>query len=272
MPKPKKVKEKFDKSYLIDDDQGSFLNLLITFAGLILFTIIVCTIVWKTTHKTPRPQLGNVDVSISQNVNETLVAEDELGQHGVSGDDYNIEVPPVNGSTDMTFDAVDEDVTAKDAAIIRIVPDTDGITTVAGQLRNGQFLKRIGINKDTGWSKVLYDGQEAYVISYLLTTDKNYQSKEPSDPDNRVATMDGYIILFADCDDVVTIASSENVTTVNLRTEPSTTQGKSTISAQLTAGLTVRRTGISIDSGWSRVEFNGLVLYVVTKFVQEVQQ
>ena len=59
--------------------------------------------------------------------------------------------------------------------------------------------------------------------------------------------------------------------TVNLRTEPSTAQGSNTVSAQLKTGLTARRTGISIDSGWSRVEFNGLVLYVVTSFVHPVE-
>ncbi|MBR6478821.1 MAG: hypothetical protein IKS85_10285 [Lachnospiraceae bacterium] len=268
---PRKVKEKAE-NYSEIEDYGSLLNMLITFAVLIALTALICTIVWKTTHKEPRTELGNVDVPVSPSLSETLVAEEELGEHGNSVEDYDIEVEPINGGADMAFDPVDEDVTAKDAAIIRIVPDTDGITTVAGQLKNGQFLKRIGINKDTGWSKVLFDGKEGYALSFYLTTDKSYKTKAPANPDNRVTTMDGYVVLFKDCDDVVTMTTQENVTTVNLRTEPSTTQGKATISAQLTAGLTARRTGISIDAGWSRIEFNGLVLYVVTKFIEEVNE
>ena len=59
---------------------------------------------------------------------------------------------------------------------------------------------------------------------------------------------------------------------VNLRTEPSTAQGGASVSAQISPGLTAKRTGISVDAGWSRVEFNGLVLYVVTSFMQEVRE
>lgn len=265
---PKRVKEKPDNFADLDADQGSFLNMLINFAILIAITALICTVVWKTTHKEKGTQIGDVQVPVSPSITETLVSEDELGQHG-NAEDYGVDVAPVNGDGTMTFEAVEEDVTAKDAAIIRILPNTEGITTVAGQLRNGQFLKRIGINRETGWSKVLFNGQEGYAITSYLTTDREYKTKAPANPDNRVVTSDGYIVLFQDCDDLVTVASTVQGY-VNLRNEPSTTQGKVTVSSQLNTGLTARRTGISIDSGWSRVEFNGLVLYVVTNFVQEV--
>lgn len=265
---PKKVREKADSYSELEEEQGSFLNMLITFAILIAITALICTIVWKVTHKTPRTELGNVQVPVSPSLSETLVSEDEVGQHGAT-DDLEMDKDPINGDANMAFEAVDEDVTAKDVAIIRILPSTDGIYTVAGQLRNGQFLKRTGVNKETGWSKVIFNGQEGYAITSYLTADKDYKTKAPANPDNRVTTADGYIILFRDCEEYVTVASTVQGG-VNLRTEPSTTQGKATVSAQLNPGLTAKRTGISIDSGWSRVEFNGLVLYAVTNFVQEV--
>lgn len=265
---PNRVKEKEVRSE-IDEEQGSLIQLLITFAVLVLMTTIVCAIIWKSTHKNPRNELGKAESqgSLTQTA-DLLAANDEQVGIGTSGDDA-LEIDPVDGDTTMVFEALDEEVTAKDAAIIRTIPNTEGITTVAGQLRNGQVLKRIGINKETGWSKVIYNGQEGYAVSYYLTTDKNYVAMEATDPDNRVTTADGYVILFRDCDEQVTVAGHDSV---NLRTEPSTSQGKATISAQLQTGLTARRTGISIDSGWSRVEFNGLVLYVVTQFVQGVSE
>lgn len=266
---PKKVKERDDRKFEVDEVQGSIWLLLLNFAILVAITAIICAIIWKTTHKNPKTELGRADSSISQSQSSNnLLAKEEVDENTVSGDSET-EVDPVDGDTTMVFEEVDEEVTAKDAAIIRTIPNTEGITTVAGQLRNGQVLKRIGVNKETGWSKVIYNGQEGYAVSYYLTTDKNYVAMEAANPDNRVTTADGYVILFRDCDETVTVAGHDSV---NLRTEPSTTQGKATISATLQTGLTARRTGISIDSGWSRVEFNGLVLYVVTQFVQEINE
>lgn len=265
---PEKVRKRTDHRTEIDEEQGSLLTMLITFAVMVLLTVLICAVVWKVTHKEPRAEIGNMQVNVSPSIVETLVASDEI-ESGTSDGAAEVEIDPVNGDSTMYFEAVEEDVTAKDAAIIRIQPNTEGIVTVAGQLRNGQFLKRVGINKETGWSKVIFDGKECYAISYLLTTDKEYKTKAPENPDNRILTSDGYIVLFRDCDDVVTVATQQSV---NLRTEPSTAQGGSTVSAQLKGGLTARRTGVSIDAGWSRVEFNGLVLYVVTNFVKEVTE
>jgi len=260
---PGKYRDTNDR--LVDnDEQGSIWMMLATFAVMVLLTTIICGTVWKVTHKEAKPDISNVQVPVTPSISETLVHVDG-GEQIADADASDKEVDPISGDATMTFEPVDEDVTAKDAAIIRVMPDTEGIVYVAGQLRNGQFLKRIGINKETGWSKVIFDGKEGYAVSYMLTTDRNYKTQEMDNPDNRVTTSDGYVIIFRDCDDEVTAKEY-----VNLRTEPSTAQGSSTVSAQLKTGLTARRTGISIDSGWSRVEFNGLVLYVVTSFVQPV--
>jgi uncharacterized protein YgiM (DUF1202 family) len=262
---PRQVREKADNYADLEEDQGGLLSMLITFVVLIAITALICTIIWKVTHKEPRAELGKVQVPLSQtNVSETLVSEDELARQAAESE---VEIEPIDGDAHMVFEEVDEEVTAKDAAIIRTLPNNEGIVTVAGQLRNGQILKRIGINKETGWSKVMFNGQEGYIVSYRLTTNKEYKTKAPENPDNRVVTSDGYIILFNDCEDTVTTQEF-----VNLRTEPSTAQGHSSVSAQLKVGLTAKRTGISIDSGWSRVEFNGLVLYVATAYLKVVEE
>ena len=82
-----------------------------------------------------------------------------------------------------------------------------------------------------------------------------------TDP-NRVSTKDGRVIVFTDCDDIVTPKEY-----VNLRLEPSASEGNATIHCRLNYGETVHRTGISEDSGWSRVEKDGVVCYVVTSLI-----
>lgn len=172
---------------------------------------------------------------------------------------------PVAGTEGMTFQAVQESVTPKDVVNLRKVPNTADADSIVTQARNGEALSRIGINPDTGWSKIDYNGQTLYAVSQYLTTDLSYRpAVQPSDP-NRVGTVSGRIIIFENCDDWISPKEY-----VNLRTEPSTTEGDATVSCQLNYGEKVHRTGYSTDSGWSRVEYNGQVLYVVTSLMYVV--
>lgn len=82
---------------------------------------------------------------------------------------------------------------------------------------------------------------------------------------NRVTTQDGRVIIFSECDDIVTPKEY-----VNLRTEPSTSQGEATVGCMLNHGETAHRTGISEEMGWSRVEYNDQILYVISSFVNVV--
>lgn len=165
----------------------------------------------------------------------------------------------------MTFSPVQESVTPKEAVNLRTAPNTADAGNVVVKIANGEVLARIGINNDTGWSQIDYSGQTLYAVSQYLTTDLNYKAPAaPSDP-NRVTTADGTVVIFETCDDWITPKEY-----VNLRTEPSTLQEDATVSCQLHNGEKAHRTGYSPDFGWSRVEYNGQVLYVVTSFVNAV--
>lgn len=169
---------------------------------------------------------------------------------------------PISGDTSMSFTAVDETVTAKDVLNLRSAPTTADSENVVAQLKNGESAKRIGVNKDTGWSKLEYNGQTVYAVSRYLTTDLAYKPPVQKTNPNRVNTLDGRVIIFTDCDDYI---SPKNY--VNLRLEPSTSEGNATVHAQLNYGEVVHRTGYSADAGWSRVEYNGQVVYVVTSYM-----
>lgn len=162
----------------------------------------------------------------------------------------------------MTFGDVNETVTAKDVINLRSTPYTGDEGNVVGQLKNGETLVRTGRNDSTGWSKLEYNGQTVYAVTAYLTTDLAYKTPEkPSNP-NRVSTQDGRVIVFTDCDDYITPKEL-----INLRTEPSTSEGESTVRTQVKNGTNLHRTGYSEGSGWSRVEYNGEILYAVTNYV-----
>ena len=166
----------------------------------------------------------------------------------------------------MSFTPVQESVTAKDVTNLRSKPSTLDNETITAQISNGEVITRTGVNSDTGWSRVEYNGQTLYAVSQLLTTDLNYKTPvQPADP-NRVVTAEGRVVIFTDCDDNVSPKMY-----VNLRLEPSTAQGNDTIHCQISNGDSVNRTGWSEDAGWSRVEYDGNVLYVVTSFLSVVE-
>ena len=170
------------------------------------------------------------------------------------------------GQEAMVFAECAETVTPKEVINLRSVPSTGQADTIVAQARNGEILTRTGINGDTGWSRVEYNGQVLYAVSNYLTVDLAYQPPAAATDSNSVSTKDGRTIVFTDCDDEV----SPKIY-VNLRLEPSTSEGNDTVHCRLEYGEVVHRTGISEDSGWSRVEYDGAVLYVVTSYIYVVE-
>lgn len=173
---------------------------------------------------------------------------------------------PVSGTTAMTFVEAQATVMAKDVVNLRSEPSTLDAETIVGQAQNGEILTRTGINEDTGWTRIDYNGQTVYAVTQYLTEDLSYKPPVQASNPNRVNTLDGRVILFTDCGDNITPKEY-----VNLRTEPSTSEGESTVRCQVSNGETLHRTGYSPDAGWSRVEYNGEVLYVVSSYVYVVE-
>lgn len=67
------------------------------------------------------------------------------------------------------FEYVDDQVTAKKAVNLRSLPSTeDPRCKIVAQLDNGVVIRRTGINRDLGWSRVDYNGQPLYCITSYL--------------------------------------------------------------------------------------------------------
>lgn len=173
---------------------------------------------------------------------------------------------PISGNASMEFTEMNDTVTAKDVTNLRSLPSTQDSENVIEQLTNGQTVQRTGINDTTGWSRLEYNGSTVYAVTRFLTTDLTYKTPETQANPNRINTQEGRIIIFTDCDDNVTPKEY-----VNLRVEPSTSQGDTTVKCQVKNGTAIHRTGYSSDSGWSRVEYEGQVLYVVSSMIYTVE-
>ncbi len=163
----------------------------------------------------------------------------------------------------MKFNPVDESVTAKNSTNLRNKPSQDADSTVMVTLQNGQVAQRTGVS-DSGWSRVVFEGNTYYAVSSFLTTDLS-APKQESQP-SQAAETSGFKTKFTDCSEVVTAKE-----VVNLRSKPSVTDEDSVVEASLNAGETAVRTGINNEYGWSRVEYNGQTLYCVSSYIRVVE-
>lgn len=154
----------------------------------------------------------------------------------------------------MSFREVSEEVTAKEVTNLRSIPSQDGSSKVLAQLENGQVAKRVGIS-DSGWSKLQWNGHIYYAVSNFLTTDLNYI---PEDSDIKT--------VFEPAADKVTAKK-----VVNLRTKPSVDDEDSEVVGQLKHGEVLQRTGINKDVGWSRVVYNGQIVYCISSYLEVVK-
>ncbi len=169
------------------------------------------------------------------------------------------EVPPVlqpDPEAMMTFTEVNETVTAKEETNLRSIPSQDADSVVLYTLKNGEEATRIAVS-DSGWSKLLFNGQVYYAVTNFLTTDLSYTPIPEVQEDENVQTK------FVPVNDKVTAKD-----VVNLRNIPSVTNPESKVIAELKHGDIIIRTGINEDVGWSRVEYQGQILYCVSSLLE----
>lgn len=200
---------------------------------------------------TPRPQ---IETSI-ENENPTGMGQDPS--------DEIPEAEEPNVEEGHVFREVEETITAKDATNLRNMPSQGTESKVMVTLKNGQTATRIGIS-DSGWSKVKYKGEVYYAVSNYLTTDLTPPSPMPT----AVPTDDdGIKTVFTACEEMVSPKME-----VNLRKLPSVTNPEAVVVVTLPYGAVVKRTGINTDVGWSRVEYEGQILYCVSSYVYVVEE
>lgn len=98
------------------------------------------------------------------------------------------------------------------------------------------------------------------------STEMSTESEEPQSSEDISEPENPLGMEFDSVDEYVT---AKEVT--NLRSEPSTDQGQLTVVTQLSNGQNARRTGINAATGWSRLEYNGQVVYAVSQYLITVE-
>ncbi len=164
--------------------------------------------------------------------------------------------------SEMLFAECHERVTAKIQTNLRTWPGTD-MGEVVHTLENGEEAIRTGTS-EKGWSRVEWQGRVLYAVTSYLTTDFT----EKQDDDGKTLNIDGIEVktIFTDVNDYVTAKE-----VVNLRSLPSTTHESSRVLGTLSAGEQLKRTGINKDLGWSRLEYNGMTVYAITSYLENIE-
>lgn len=172
----------------------------------------------------------------------------------------------------MNFREVNETVTAKDKTNLRDIPSQGDDSNIIYTLTNGETATRTGIS-DSGWSRLEFKGQTLYAVSSLLTTDLSIKQPEIEVPDEPTyEELNGIKTKFTNVDEYVTIVST--VEKVNLRAKPTTQDSVSPIVIELKKDEVVHRIGVSVDADhtYSKVEYNGQILYCVSKYLVVVEE
>ena len=288
-----------DYGYLEEDGQSSAAMVI---GGIVLLVIIVvlCAMIWKLFHPDDSKPSQGIGQATQESFNDTLKEaeasasegaenENQYGEGENASSENSIQDDGQGGADrenddsvlGLTFQEVDETVTAKEVTNLRSEPSTERTDTVVTQLKNGQTARRTGVNDAAGWSRLEYNGQVLYAASRLLTTELSTENAGTSESntsagsqpentpseDDTVTTSTGRVITFTDCDDTISAKIA-----ANLRLEPSSAQENASIHCQLEYGQTAHRTGYDEASGWSRVEYDGKVLYTVTSLVYVVEE
>lgn len=204
---------------------------------------------WQYTNKgSVNGIFGNVDMVVCYFTKEEAQAKNASATPQTAK-------PPLTDEEKL-YTAVNEQVTAKEVTNLRDAATTKSNIIVA--LKNGEVVTRIGVGKN-GWSKLNYNGKTVYAISSYLTTDLSKKEPQPEtgkEPAKEQDIVAGH--LFTPKNDKVTAKEY-----VNLRALPTTDSEKV---GTLNSGEFLERTAVS-DKGWSRLLYNGQVVYAVTSYL-----
>ena len=181
---------------------------------------------------------------------EPQTAESGTIAHESSGEDQTADT-----ESDGIFQDVDEQVTAKREVNLRSSMNQGSDDNIVCVLVNGDTAIRTGVGQN-GWSRVVYNSQTLYCVSSYLTTDLSYTPP--------VETSDEFKTKFTSVNEKVT---AKELT--NLRDRPSVMEPSQVI-AQLSNGEIAIRTGVAAE-GWSRVEYNGQILYCISSYLEIVE-
>ena len=144
---------------------------------LLLIVVLFCVIVWNVSHKKGdalviNPAMNNqVEIpSMGESIADEVIvtpAPEEL----IDAEEQNIQQLIAEKSNDqgLVFEPMDDWITAKEVTNLRSEPSTEkGVESVVVKLSNGTAVHRVGINEETGWSKIVYEDGIVYASTAYM--------------------------------------------------------------------------------------------------------
>lgn len=211
---------------------------------------------WQYTN---RGNVPGVDYDVDLNV-----AYFGYEQEAQPKDDTPVEAVSANVEAHITFQEVNETITAKTRTNVRSVPNSDSPDTVIAQIINGDLVTRTGIGSN-GWSRLIYNGQTCYAMSAYLTTELPEHSGGNETSTQGSGQSGG---SSGTAENSVYRSVNEQVTAkenTNLRSEADRTTPENIV-GMLRYGEVLTRTGIG-SNGWSRLTYNGQTVYAVSGYL-----
>lgn len=147
----------------------------------LLIVVLFCVIVWNVTHQKDDKLVMNnttnnsVEIpSMGENVEEDVVvtpAPEEVVD--VEAEALKQLIAEKSNDQGLVFAEMDDWITAKEVTNLRSEPSTEkGVESVVVKLSNGEAVRRIGINEETGWSKIIYEDNIVYAsTAYMVEVD-----------------------------------------------------------------------------------------------------
>lgn len=160
----------------------------------------------------------------------------------------------------LDFEAVSDQVTAKEETNLRNIPSQDTDSEVLRTLVNGEVAQRIAVSTN-GWSKLVLDGNVYYAVTNYLTTDLSYVAPPEEE---YLPSENGIQTQFVAANQLVTAKKM-----VNLRKLPSVEHEDAVVLDELENGEIATCVGVS-DNGWSKLIYNGMTCYAVSSYLTEV--
>ncbi len=242
--------------YLMEKNKKQILFILIPVCVLIL-GLLLFTIFMVYSHKEKEGTEQTSDIKTEQHTRTEPPATTTPDAPAPSTDRESTGAPQTtDANSGVQFREVNEQVTAKNEVNLRSSMEQGGNENVVHCLVNGEVAQRTGISEN-GWSRVVYNGQILYCVSSYLTADLSYVPP--------AAETDLFRTKFAPVSEKVTAKEA-----TNLRDRPSVLE-PSQVVVQLQHGQVAVRTGIA-NEGWSRVEYNGQILYCISSYLELVEE
>lgn len=143
----------------------------------LLIVVLFCVIVWNVTHQKDDKlvmnnttnnsvEIPSMGESVEEDVVVTPAPEDIVDAEAESLQQLIAEKSNDQG---LVFTEMDDWITAKEVTNLRSEPSTEkGVESVVVKLNNGDVVRRIGINEETGWSKIVYEDTIVYASTAYM--------------------------------------------------------------------------------------------------------